>query len=62
MSTEKAELPNVLIVMYVLEQAHGLTHDISYNVRIGNIDEAQKLLKDQDVLLHDAIHQQGFKD
>lgn len=44
----------------VLEDAHGMTHDISYNIGQGNIDEAKRLLKEQDVLLHDAIHQQGL--
>jgi hypothetical protein len=46
-------------IMEVLEDAHGRVHDICFNIGNGNIEVARGELKTLDMLLHDAIQQQG---
>lgn len=36
----------------IQEKCHGLIHEIAYNVRIGEIELAQKQIKEADELLH----------
>lgn len=39
----------------VIESAHGLVHEISCAIEIGNIDQAKDQLKELDMLLHDIV-------
>ena len=48
-------------IMEALEDAHGMTHDIAFEIREGNIVGAKNILKSQDMLLHDTIEQESLR-
>lgn len=43
-----------------LETAHGLVHDICFEIGNGEVEKAREQLKTLDMLLHDAIEAESI--